>query len=239
MESTRNYTAEIVQFKTGNQILIEVPDELDMLTLTKHVAEGRRPEIGITINDGRHFSVEQRKKWFALLGDYMEYTGDGPIEVAADSIKLEYMIETGSEYFSWSDKSPMDMTQASQVLDWLIQYMFDNNIPWTLKTWDLLKGDYRWQMQALKRRLCVICGKEHAQVAHYRSVGMGGNRYRVDPTNYLYMSLCAEHHSQQHNMGLLSFMELYQVKPISLTADEIKEFRIRGTVQENEEKKNG
>lgn len=231
--------AKIVKV-VGQDVTVHFDDEIDVMKLTRYMVEGQRPTVGMLISDQRSFSVEQRRKWWALLDDFAEYTGyvnpkKQDLDEAAFVIKSEYVRETGAEWFSWADKSPMTMSEANRVLDFLIEFMIEHDIPFAMKTWDSIKDDYAVQMLALKKRICVICGSEHAQVAHFNPVGMGRNRRKVIASEFWYMSLCSKHHMEQHTIGMDTFMSKYIVKPVKLTDQQIKEFGIIGRVRKQQE----
>lgn len=213
-------------------ITIELDDDVDFSKLDK-LANGKQPNALIQIEDGRGASLDQIKKSHALANEFGEHTGykwfgNGGEESMA-VMKWLYQAETGnSAYFSFADCS---MTKAKEFITWQITYMIANDVPFKTRLWDGLSDSYQLQKIALKKRICVICGAQHAQVAHYKSIGSGMNRNHVDPTKYKYMSLCFKHHQEQHSIGIKSFMEKYVIKPIGLDANEIKEFRILGRIK--------
>lgn len=235
----RELPADVIKV-VGQDVTVHFDEEMDVMKLTRYMIEGQRPTVGIIISDQRSFSVEQRRKWWALLGDFAEYTGyvnpkKQDLDEAAFVVKTEFVRETGGEWFSWSDKSPMTMSEASKVLDFLIDYMIERDIPFATKTWDSIKDDYAVQMLALKKRMCVICMAPDAQVAHFNAVGMGRNRNKLIASDFLYMSLCSKHHMEQHNVGIKTFMQMHIVKPVKLTDQQIREFGIIGQVRKQQE----
>ncbi|CAH0419256.1 putative HNHc nuclease [Periweissella ghanensis] len=208
---------------TGQTIKVRINDEVDLSKLRKF-ANGKQPIVRVELDDGRGASMEQIKKTHALANEFGEYTGY--FKDAIEVMKYLYSAETGeSPEFSFETVS---MSAGARFIDWQINYMLDNEIPFKTKIWDEIKGDYRWQKKALKKRLCVICGTEHADVAHFVALGSGMNRVKVDPSKYMYMSLCRKHHGEQHAIGIVTFCQKYIIKPIKLEPDEIKEFRIQG-----------
>lgn len=216
----------------NRKITIELENDFDFEKLSK-LANGKRPNVLLQLEDGRGASLDQIKKSHALANEFGEYTGykwfgNGGEESMA-VMKWLYQAETGnSAYFSFADCS---MTTAKEFIDWQLTYMIANDVPFKTRLWDSLLDSYQLQKMALKKRICVICGAQHAQVAHYKALGSGVNRNNVDPTKYKYMSLCFKHHQEQHSIGIKSFMEKYVIKPIGLDANEIKEFRIIGKLK--------
>lgn len=216
-------------------ITIELDDDVNFEQLRKF-ANGKQPTAIIQLNDGRGASPEQTKKSHALANEFGEYTGykwfGAGGEESMAVMKWLYNSETGNNpYFSFKDCS---MSEAAEFITWQITYMIEHDIPFKTRLWDELADSYYLQRLALKKRVCVICGAINAQVAHYKAVGAGMNRNFVDPTNYKYMSLCAEHHAEQHAIGIKSFCQKYIIKPIKLDRADIKEFKIIGRLSDEQ-----
>lgn len=53
---------------------------------------------------------------------------------------------------------------------------------------------------------CVICGRIPSDRAHIKTRGSGGKNQEFN-----LIRLCREHHSEQHNIGFVSFSEKYPV----------------------------
>lgn len=218
-------TEGIIKAINGKEVIIEIEDEVNYDKLRKY-ANGKRPKIMVELDDGRGCSMDQKSKTHALANDFGEFTGYFDSGMAV--MKQLYAAETGVDPdFSFS---AINMSAGARFIDWQINYMLINDVPFKTKIWDEIANDYRWQKIALKKRLCVVCGLTGAQVAHYQAIGSGMNRNHVDPTDYMYMSLCNKHHQEQHNIGIMSFCKKYIIKPIKLDATGIKEFRIVGTI---------
>lgn len=201
---------------SGKQITITADDSVSLYTLSK-LAAGKRPSVELEVDDGHHISPDQRKKIFALMHDISDWNGDtvDMIECLMKSYTREIF---AIEPYSLSDCS---ITTASNMIYTILEFCFRNDVPFKTKTWDMIPNDYARQWFCLRFRKCVICGKP-ADLAHYETVGMGRNRNKIDESQYHYMSLCRIHHVEQHTIGLMSFIQKYHIKPIKLTADELK-----------------
>lgn len=201
---------------SDNKIVIVADDKINTHELTK-LANGRMPSVELEIEDGRHITPDQRKKIFALIRDISEWSGEVPDMVEA--IMKNYVREIFAiEPYSLSDCS---MTTANNMIYTILEFCFRNDVPFKTRTWDMIPNDYARQWFCLRFRKCVICGKP-ADLAHYEAVGMGRNRNRIDESQYHYMALCRIHHVEQHTIGLGSFIQKYHIRPIKLTADELK-----------------
>lgn len=213
---------------TGHEITIVADDDLDMLKIAK-LSNGKWPSAQVVIDDGRHMSANQRKKAWALINDFADYTGYLP-EQMEQLMKAEYIVKTGGEWFSMHDCS---MSTGSAFIQVILDWGFQHDIPWTLKTWDEIPTDYHLTVQCLKHRKCIICGK-HADIDHVTTVGMGNNRYHIDNRDRYFLPLCRVHHTMRHQMGIDSFIQLYHIKPVKLDDTTIKKLGLNTQAQFNE-----
>lgn len=211
----------------GKQVLITLDDEIDMYKVQR-LSGGKKPTIELDISDGRRITPSQRKKIYALINDLCEYTGDVP-EYWKE--KFKFMVETifGIDEFSLSDCS---VTVGNYMILTILEFLFQNDIPFRTKTWDSIPNDFPKQMLCIKKKLCVICGKPGADIAHVQTVGMGRNRTKINHTGMYIMSLCRECHIRQHQMGISSFMQKYHIKPIKVTEEIAKELHLGKAVNE-------
>ena len=211
----------------GKQVLITLDDEIDMYKVQR-LSGGKKPTVELDISDGRRITPSQRKKIYALINDLCEYTGDVP-EYWKE--KFKFMVETifGIDEFSLSDCS---VTVGNYMILTILEFLFQHDIPFRTKTWDSIPDWFPKQMLCLKKKLCVICGKPHADIAHVQTVGMGRNRTKINHTGMYIMSLCRECHIRQHQMGISSFMQKYHIKPIKVTEEIAKELHLGKVVSE-------
>lgn len=209
----------------GQRVTVELDDKPDVLRL-RQLSNHKRPSVQVDVEDGRNISSDQRKKAWALINDFAWYTGYSPMEME-EVLKVNYMALTGADYFSMADTS---MENAAGFITSILNYGFDNEIPWRLKNMDAIPDGYPLMMQCLKHRICVICGK-HADIDHSPSVGMGNNRDHIDNRKYKFMALCREHHTLRHSKGLPWFMEFYHIKPVRLDEDTIVSLHLNSRKQ--------
>ncbi|MFD1418432.1 putative HNHc nuclease [Companilactobacillus keshanensis] len=207
----------------GNKISAVLDDDVNISRLQK-LSGNKQPTIEVEFSDGRSISVDQRKKIYALIGEISNWSGYMIADEAPQVMKWQYLMQTGKDMFSLSDCT---MTQANNYLSWLLDFCFNNDIPFKTRTWDMLPNDFAMQYRCLTHRKCCICGKS-ADVAHFETVGMGRNRHHIDHGNYHFMALCREHHMEQHRIGIKEFLQKYHIKPIKLDSDDRKKLRIGG-----------
>ena len=197
----------------GKQVLITLDDEIDMYKVQR-LSGGKKPTVELDISDG--------KKIYALINDLCEYTGDVP-EYWKE--KFKFMVETifGIDEFSLSDCS---VTVGNYMILTILEFLFQHDIPFRTKTWDSIPNDFPKQMLCIKNRRCVICGKPGADIAHYNAVGTGRNRNKINHVGMYIMTLCREHHTEQHKIGIKNFMNIYHLKPIKVTKEIAKELHL-------------
>lgn len=205
----------------GNELKLAVDDDFNLDKVIRF-SDGKQPSGELTIDDNRHISRDQQKKIFALIDDLCNYTGDEP-KRWENEFKWRVQVTFGLDEFSLSNCS---MTVGNYMILTILDFLFAENIPFRTKLWDSLPQDFPRQRLALKNRTCVICGRPHADLAHYKAVGMGRNRHKIDERKMYFMTLCREHHQEQHNIGIKEFMQKYHLKPLRLSDDDIIRFKI-------------
>lgn len=205
----------------GNELRLAVDDDFNLDKVIRF-SDGKQPSGELTIDDNRHISRDQQKKIFALIDDLCNYTGDEP-KRWENEFKWRVQVTFGLDEFSLSNCS---MTVGNYMILTILDFLFTENIPFRTKLWDSLPQDFPRQRLALKNRTCVICGRPHADLAHYKAVGMGRNRHKIDERKMYFMTLCREHHQEQHNIGIKEFMQKYHLKPLRLSDDDIIRFKI-------------
>lgn len=213
----------------GNKLEIELDEVIDMYQVQR-LSDGKQPTVEISISDGRRITPDQRKKIYALINDLCEYTGDVP-EYWKE--KFKFMVETIFKIneFSLSDCS---VTIGNYMILVILEFLFEHDIPFKTKTWDAIPDDFPKQMLCLKNKRCVICGKP-ADIAHYNAVGAGRNRNKINHVGMYIMTLCRDHHVEQHKIGINSFMNKYHIKPIKVTKEIAKELHLGRSGEKDEQ----
>ena len=205
----------------GNKLTIAVDDVFNLARVIR-LSDGKQPSVGLTIDDNRHISRDQQKKIFALIHDLCNYTGDEP-KYWENEFKWRVQVTFGVDEFSLSDCS---ITIGNYMILTILEFLFEENIPFRTKLWDSLESDYTRAIFSINYRKCVICGKPHADLAHYKAVGMGRNRRKIDERKMYFFSLCRVHHQEQHRIGINNFMKKYHIKPIKLTDEQLVKYKI-------------
>ena len=168
---------------------------------------GLGTEVDINFIDPNDISHKQRKLIFALLNDIEDWNGD-PVEYRRHLLTREFMAKNDMEHFSLSNCS---MTEAREFIELILTFIFRYDVPIKFETSDLMKEDKDFIYMCVMKRKCVICGKPHAELAHYHAVGSGRNRRTIDHKDNKILPLCHKHHQLQHNMGMKSFNDYYKL----------------------------
>ncbi|MDK3667924.1 putative HNHc nuclease [Staphylococcus pseudintermedius] len=173
-------------------------------------------EVEVTPVDPYAITDKQRRKIFALCNDIEEYTGQ-PREY------MRYMFMDYVSFVEGYDRlslSNCSRTQANQIIEVILDWVFHNDVPLNYKTSDLLKNDKAFLYWSTVNRNCVICGKSHAELAHYQAVGRGRNRRKIEHVGNKVLALCSHHHREQHNIGIDSFNDKYHLHDSWVDVDE-------------------
>ena len=171
------------------------------------IDNGHPLDVNLEVIDGKKITIQQRKKIFALLNDIYLFTGQ-PQEDLRQQFQFYLEMIKGYERISLTNTT---RHIASELIDIIMAWVFQNDIPLNYKTSDLMKNDQTFLYLATVHRKCVICGKSNSELAHYHAVGRGRNRRKIDHTDNRVLALCHEHHKMQHDMGMDSFNAKYHL----------------------------
>ncbi|MDU0476327.1 putative HNHc nuclease [Staphylococcus chromogenes] len=191
---------------------VEIPEQaIELLDLNQPI------DVDCTVIDPNSITGKQRRKIFALVKDIEEHTGQ----------PMDYMrhmfIECTRTYHGYDNPislSNCTRTQASQIIDITLDWVFENGIPLSYKTSELLKGDKSKLYWSTVNRNCVICGRPHSDLAHRYAVGRGRDRTKINHYGNQVLALCREHHTEQHNIGMDSFNDKYHLHDSWVDVDE-------------------
>ena len=221
--------AEIIG-KDGNELRVRLYDELTLDEMKRYEIDGRLFAI-VELFDPESITIDQRNHIFALFGD-MEFHTGYPVDGWYNLFKIKFMHHEMLDELPSVAVNQMTKKMASKFIEYIIIYCIQNDIPFQKGQFYLPTESSKYIYWATITRRCVICGKEHAQIAHYEAVGMGRDRRHVDHTKHHVLALCDFHHREQHSVGWTEFMQKYLVKPIKLKANELKQLNVQGNYKE-------
>ena len=178
---------------------------------------GFEVEVDVQVVDPFKITDKQRRKIFALVKDIEAHTGQ-PMDYMRHMF-IEY-IRTYYGYDKRISLSDCTRTQASQIIEVTLDWIFYNDIPLAYKTSDLLKQDKSFLYWSTVNRNCVICGKPHSDLAHRYAVGKGRNRNKINHIGNQVLALCRTHHNEQHQIGMDTFNNKYHLTDSWVDVDE-------------------
>lgn len=217
--------SELVEFD-GENITFKLLDQLDVDKVQETAKNGKFYAY-IDFVDERDRSEAQRKHFYALIGDIAKgkHLADYNAELM---IKALFAEEYDLDHLPSMKKRNMSRKQATKMIDFTINWMIWNDIPFR-KNMIYLAEDTQKILYALTmNRKCWVCGKPHSDLHHYDAIGAGRDRTKIDHTKHKFMMLCREHHNEMHSMENKEFLEKYVLAPIKLDKRSLKELGVQG-----------
>lgn len=216
--------AEIIG-RDGDEIRVKLYDKLTDEEINRYKI-GDRLFAVVELFDPDSITIEQRKHIYALFGDFSDYTGY-TLESAESLFKVKFMHHEMLDELPSLATNQMTKTMASKFIEYIIIWFIQNGIPFRKDQFYLPRESSKYIYWATMSRMCVICGKPHADIHHATNlVGRGRKRKKHDHWNSTFLALCREHHTEAHNLGLTEFMKKYLVKPIKLNKKQLKELGV-------------
>ncbi|OUS98402.1 Uncharacterized protein YdfU [Lactiplantibacillus plantarum] len=183
--------------------------------------------------DTRKARPQQRRLFFALLSDIYTWSGM-PTDFLKNLFYLQYESYTFGKQISLSDTTESSVSDANQLLDLVIDFMFEWHVPFK-EGYKLLPREQEYYLfQCCRHRVCMICGIR-ADIHHVDVIGAGLNRTHVDHTKRHVMALCRVHHSEIEQIGSVAFSAKYHVPVdgIKLDKETLKRIGLKGEYDVN------
>ena len=201
---------KVTRYKQSNGRYSVVVEGVDLTDDDLLLLDNGYPlDVNIEVQDGKKITVKQRKKVFALLNDIEAHTGSPREDMKEMFTDFIVTLNGYSKRLSLSDCT---RKQAGELIDTIMAWVFQNDIPLNYKTSDLMKQDQTFLYLATVHRKCVICGRKFSDLAHRYAVGRGRNRNTIDHYGNEVLALCREHHNEQHQIGIDTFNEKYHLE---------------------------
>ena len=212
----------------GRYLLIELDEQPNMDHVETVSGSHGQFYTDWEVADTRKARPQQRRLFFALLTDVYTWSGM-PTDFLKSLFYLEYSEFTFGKTISLSDGTESSVSDANQLLDLVIDFMFEWRVPFK-KGYELLPRDQEYYLfQCCRHRMCMICGN-HADIHHVDVIGSGMNRTHIDHTKRHVMALCRRHHSEIEQIGPEKFSKKYHVPVdgIKLDAETLRKIGVRG-----------
>ena len=218
--------AEIIG-KDGDEIRVKLYDDLTDEEIERYKI-GDRLFAVVELFDPDSITIEQRKHIYALFGDFSDYTGY-TLESAESLFKVKFMHHEMLDELPSLATNQMTKTMASKFIEYLVIWFIQNEIPFRKDQFYLPRESSNYIYWATMKRLCIICGREHAHLHHaVNLVQMGNDRNKHNHLKSKFLMLCFEHHQEAHSMSLEDFCKKYLVKPIKLDERSLRTLNVRG-----------
>lgn len=242
MKKTNGIQSEIIAF-TGDTVTLKLYDRIDEEKARKLRINGKYLTL-LDIYEPGTITDEQRRHYFALAGDFANFTGYPTQQ--ADSFFKDYFMRA-YELDEWPSlaRGAMEKSVASDLIGFIIEFMIQNDIPFRKQQFYLTTDVSKMLYAMTMKRLCWICGRPGSSLHHAtKLVGMGRDRTKYNHLQSKFMTLCefgvnvddetqaAAHHREADQMGLANFCNKYHVKPIKLTKDDLDQLNIKGKYEE-------
>lgn len=202
MAKIKNY---ITQDDGTTTVVIEGVDIDNKTSLL--LDNGLEVECEVKAIDPFLITDKQRRKVFAMLRDIYDYFAQ-PIEYLRYMFQKQLELLNGYEPISLSNCT---RRQASELIELILDFVFEHNIPMRKRTSALMSNDKYFLYKCTVNRVCVICGAQNAELAHRYAVGKGRNRHNINHKDNQVLALCHSHHSEQHRIGMDSFNNKYHL----------------------------
>lgn len=222
--------AELFASETGGYDVVIHLDERPPLDHIETVS-GSRTEFwtDFEIVDPRKARPTQRRLFFALLNDIVRWYGDPIKDFLKDLFYLQFEIMHDGKQVSLSDNTESSVSDANDLLDCVIDFMFEWNVEFKTGYELLTKSESYYLFECCRHRKCFEC-QRHADIHHVDVIGSGMDRTKVDHSNRHVMALCRKHHQEIEQIGAQAFSAKYHlpVNGIKLDVDTLKKIGVRG-----------
>lgn len=198
----------------GKRLIIECDNDIDINKLFE-MGDGKSINCDIKLHDNRLITPLQRNFIYAMFRDVANFTGETPQRIK-EQLKADF---AGSQNIKPFSLANCEQELATAFIHFIIAFIFEWGIE-VKEGFEYMLHDNYYFYQCLLHRECCICGQE-ADIAHIETVGSGRDRRKIDHTKHHFMSLCRIHHTEQHTIGIQTFMNKYQIIPVRMTYEDV------------------
>lgn len=220
----------------GTDLILHLDHELNTDRLETVSGSTDNFWVNFEVADPRHARPQQRRLFFALLNDISEHF-IVPQDFLKNLFYTQYEFYTAGKSISLANGTDSSVSDANQLLDLVIDFMFSWRVPFK-RGYELLpKDEEYYQFECCRHRVCAVCG-QHADIHHIDVVGMGMNRNHLDHSKRHVIALCRGHHEELHQIGAQKFSQKYHmpVTGIKLDVETLKKIGVRGNYEGEQNK---
>lgn len=209
-----------------SEIIITLPVEKVTAGLKTELEEYFN-HLPIRVIPVRKLSQAQNGLIHVLLKQFGEEIGYTLLEIK-EVVKEQFSIATDRLDFS---TARCDMETANEFISFIIEQALDLGINLYIlgkqdkryrHILEIDKMTERYVIACLRKRVCCICGKQHNEyntvdLEHWKTVSSSAGTYDLDDgLKNPFMTLCREHHSEKHNIGIKDFKNKYHIEGVWL-----------------------
>ena len=188
----------------------------------------------VFLPDGRKHSIDQHGKVWALIGEIALWAGYKAHESSQVNalMKRDFLLQrfdrlsaAAIKEFSMSD---VDVSTASLYIDWLVEFILENNIPTKRPVTELCEDVQAAVYSAMMHKRCIVCGGK-ATLHHVDRVGMGNDRREICHIGMRALPLCwgiNGHHNEAHRIGDRALCEKYHLEPVVIDEKIARAYRL-------------
>lgn len=188
----------------------------------------------VFLQDGRKHSIDQHGKVWALIGEIALWAGykaressqvNAQLKVDFLQKRFDSLSAAAIKAFSMSD---VDVSTASLYIDWLVDFVLENNIPTKRPVTELCEDVQAAVYSAMMHKRCIVCGRK-ATLHHVDRVGMGNDRREICHIGMRALPLCwgvDGHHNEAHRIGDRALCDKYHLEPVVIDEKVARAYRL-------------
>lgn len=219
--------------ENGN-INLYVPSNKNLKDIYNLITKLQKSEINVIKVD--RLSLDQSKLIWVLCGEYGELLGYEREEMRY-ILENEFCSSREIEYFSISPfkKNACSIEIATEFITFIIEHSIREGYNLIIpegkgekRTYkhsrDICPDIRRYILACMLNKVCCVCGKR-IDIDLHHSPALGVSKDQDDGKKTGFMTLCREHHTLAHGMGLKEFEKLFHLQPVWLSDNLIKELK--------------
>ena len=210
----------------GTYLKVFIPDK-QLRWDIERLKQGGKVTTEMRFNDPRKISNEQRKMFYANVGDIAKHEAE-PELLVEWRFKYLYCIKNDLDWISMSNCSVSD---ARELITMQIDYILEHDIPLTDHIKNRVQDIDKYLYKCLMLRKCCITGDQRKGKVHIHhctgsKVGMGNNRRKISNKGRKLIALRWDLHDLVEKQGDTELFEKHKVYGITIDDIGLKKLRL-------------
>lgn len=218
----------------NGELKIFIPRNKNIKEINEIINKLKNNDIKIIKTD--RLSLEQSRLIWCLAGEYGDLIGYEREEMR-EVLENEFCSSREIEYFSISPykKNACSMEIATEFIQFIIEHSIEQGYNLIIpegkgekRTYkhsrDICPDIRRYILACMLNKVCCVCGKR-IDIDLHHSPALGVSKDQDDGKKTGFMTLCREHHTLAHGIGLKEFEKLFHLQPVWLSDNLIKELK--------------